>query len=150
MAILTQFGKELKTEDWGNIISYFKHYLVAMQLNDDAHDWGEDLQRGHLSTVVTLLLSDLKKSGWEKPTIDLSADLPEIRKTFWFVTMPQYVKTVLSQTETSRKALHAISIIENPAPLENIITTTENIARQAEREGVDSDALLKEYADIQG
>jgi len=145
VAILTQFGKELKTEDWGNIVSYFKHYLIAMQLNDDAHDWEEDLRRGHLSTVVTLLLSDLKKSGWRKLTIDLSADLPEIRKIFWFVTMPQYVKTVLSQTETSRKALHAISIIESPALLENIITTAENVARQAERESANSEALLKEY-----
>lgn len=145
VAILTQFGKELKTEDWGNIISYFKHYLVAMQLNDDAHDWEEDLQRGHLSTVVTLLLGDLKKSGWKKPMIDLGTDLPEIRKIFWFTTMPQYVKIVLSQTDTSRKALRSISIIEEPALLERIITTTENVARQAERESVDSEALLKEY-----
>ena len=145
VAILTQFGKELKTEDWGNIISYFKHYLVAMQLHDDAHDWEEDLQRGHLSTVVTILLGDLKKSGWKKQTIDLSTDLPEIRKIFWFTTMPQYVITVLYHTETSRNALHAISIIENPALLESIITRTENVARQAERESADSEALLKEY-----
>lgn len=146
VAILTQFGKELKAEDWGNIILYFKHYLIAMQLNDDAHDWEEDLQRGHLSTMVTILLDDLKQSGWKKQTIDLSTDLPEIKKTFWFVTMPQYVKKVLSQTEASRKALRAISIIEDPASLEGIITTTENVARQAERESIDSSALLKEYA----
>ena len=150
VAILTQFDKELKAEDWGNIISYFKHYLVAMQLNDDAHDWEEDLQRGHLSTVVTLLLNDLKKSGWEKQTIDLSMDLPEIRKIFWFTTMPQYVKIVLSQTDTSRKALRSISIIQEPDLLERIITTTENVARQAERESADSVALLKEYANTQG
>jgi hypothetical protein len=148
VAILTQFGKELKTEDWGNIVSYFKHYLIAMQLNDDAHDWEEDLQRGHLSTVVTLLLNDLKKSGWKKETIDLSTDLPEIKKTFWFVTMPQYVKKALSQTEASRKALRSISIIEDTEPLERIITTTENVARQAERESADSEALLKEYTTI--
>lgn len=146
VAILTQFGKELKTEDWGNIVSYFKHYLIAMQLNDDAHDWEEDLRRGHLSTVVTLLLDDLKKSGWKKQTIDLSVDLPEIRKTFWFVTMPHYVKKALSQTDASRKALRAISIIEEPSLLERIITTTEDVARQAERESIDSGALLKEYA----
>ncbi len=150
VAILTQFGKELKTEDWGNIVSYFKHYLVAMQLNDDAHDWEEDLQRGHLSTVVTILLNDLKNSGWEKQTIDLSTDLPEIRKIFWFTTMPQYVKIVLAQTDISRKALRSISIIEEPDLLERIITTTENVARQAERESTDSGAILKEYANTQG
>lgn len=150
VAILTQFGKELKTEDWGNIVSYFKHYLIAMQLNDDAHDWEEDLQRGHLSTVVTLLLNDLKKSGWKKQTIDLSADLPEIRKIFWFTTMPQYIKIALSETATSRKALRAISIIEEPAPLERIVSITEDVARQAERESIDSGAILKEYANNQG
>ncbi len=150
VAVLTQFGKELKTEDWGNIVSYFKHYLVAMQLNDDAHDWEEDLQRGHLSTVVTILLNDLKNSSWKKQTIDLSTDLPEIRKIFWFTTMPQYVKIVLAQTDTSRKALRSISIIKEPDLLERIITTTENVARQAERESVDSGALLKEYANTQG
>ncbi|KKU87643.1 MAG: hypothetical protein UY17_C0012G0002 [Candidatus Beckwithbacteria bacterium GW2011_GWC2_47_9] len=150
VAILTQFGKELKTEDWGNIVSYFKHYLIAMQLNDDAHDWEEDLQRGHLSTVVTLLLNDLKKSGWKKQTIDLNTDLPEIRKIFWFTTMPQYIKIALSETATSRKALRAISIIEEPAPLERIVSITEDVARQAERESIDSGAILKEYANNQG
>lgn len=150
VAILTQFGKELKTEDWGNIVSYFKHYLIAMQLNDDAHDWEEDLQRGHLSTVVTLLLADLKKSGWKKQTIDLSTDLLEIRKIFWFTTMPQYIKLALSETAMSRKALRAISIIEEPAPLERIVSITEDVARQAERESADSEALLKEYANTQG
>ena len=150
VAILTQFGKELKTEDWGNIVSYFKHYLIAMQLNDDAHDWEEDLQRGHLSTVVTLLLNDLKKSGWKKQTIDLNTDLPEIRKIFWFTTMPQYIKIALSETATSRKALRAISIIEEPAPLERIVSITEDVARQAERESIDSGAILKEYANTQG
>jgi hypothetical protein len=148
VALLTKFDHELKTEDWGNILSYFKHYLVAMQLNDDAHDWEEDLNRGHLSTIVTLLLNDLKENGWEKTTIDLAADLPELKKVFWFNTMPKYVKIALSQTQTSRKSLHAISIIENPEPLERIINTTENVVRQAEKESTDSDALLKEYTEV--
>lgn len=145
VAILTKFGEGLKTADWGNIVSYFKHYLIGMQLNDDAHDWEEDMRRGHLSTIVTLLLNDLRKNGWEKQTIDLDADLQEIRKTFWFITMPQYVKIVLAQTEASRKALHSISIVEAPEFLERIITATENVARQAERESTDSNALLEEY-----
>lgn len=147
VAILTKFGEGLKTADWGNIVSYFKHYLIGMQLNDDAHDWEEDMQRGHLSTVVTLLLNDLRKSGWEKQTIDLDADLPEIRKIFWFTTMPQYVKIVLTQTEASRKALRSISIVEDPDLLERIVTATENVARQAEKESTDTDAMLKEYAE---
>lgn len=148
VAILTKFGEGLKTADWGNIVSYFKHYLIAMQLNDDAHDWEEDMRRGHLSTVVTILLNDLRKNSWEEQTINLDKDIQEIRKTFWFITMPQYVKIVLAQTEASRKALYSISIVENPEPLERIIKATENVARQAEKEGADADAMLGEYREI--
>lgn len=146
VAVLTQFGQELKTEDWKNIVNYFKHYLIAMQLNDDAHDWEEDLKRGHLSTVVALFLADLKKSGWKKPTIDLVSDMPEIKKIFWFDTMPQYVRIALSQTDKSRQALRSISIIQNPEPLERIINSTESVARLAEKESQDSEALLKAYS----
>lgn len=145
VALLTKFDHGLKPEDWGNILSYFKHYLIAMQLNDDAHDWEEDLQRGHISTIVAILLNDLKNNGWKKSTIDLLADLPELKKVFWFKTLPKYIKITLSQTQTSRKALHAISIIQHIEPLERIIDTTENVVRQAEKELQNSEHFLQAF-----
>lgn len=117
-----------------------------MQLNDDAHDWEEDMGRGHLSTVVTLLLADLKKNGWEKSIIDLDSDLSEIRKIFWFETMPKYIDIALAEINASRQALRSISPIENPAPLERIIDFTENIVHLARKEKEDSEALLREYS----
>lgn len=148
VAMFTQLDQGLKQGDWESIISYFKHYLIAMQLNDDAHDWEEDMSRGHISTVVALLLGDLQKKGWNKQSVDLSADLPEIRKIFWFDTMPKYIELVLSHTEESRRALRSISIIQNPKPLERIIDFTQNVAQLAKKESEDSDALLREYANI--
>jgi|GEM_PF-1922837 len=37
-----------------------KHYLIARQLNDDLYDWEKDLRQGHMSYIVTYLLSTLK------------------------------------------------------------------------------------------
>lgn len=35
---------------------FFYHYIIARQLNDDAHDWEEDLASGHVNPVGALIL----------------------------------------------------------------------------------------------
>lgn len=35
---------------------FFSHYIIARQLNDDAHDWEEDLEQGHVNSVGALIL----------------------------------------------------------------------------------------------
>src|SRR5690606_507803 len=39
-----------------NICDFFKHYLIARQLNDDAHDWEEDLAKCHVNAVAARIL----------------------------------------------------------------------------------------------
>lgn len=145
VAILLLMGYKLDSPEVKNLIAYFKNYLIAMQLNDDAHDWEEDMARGHLSTVVVLLLADMKESGWKKPTIDLVADLPELKKIFWFSTMKKYTKIALSHTKLSRKALMAIDMLEDRAPLLRLTDITENAVLHAEREREKTEAFLNTY-----
>jgi hypothetical protein len=70
-----------------NLISYFKNYLIAMQINDDAHDLQEDLKRGHLSTVVVMFLRDWQKKYPNQKTINLKNDSEKIQQLFWFTTV---------------------------------------------------------------
>ncbi len=57
-----------------------KHYLIARQLNDDIHDWSSDLLKGHITSVVALLLTNLKvRSG----TYHLSSLTKKLEKCFW-------------------------------------------------------------------
>lgn len=55
-------------------------YLVARQLNDDLHDWTDDLRDGHISPVVArlLLLADIQ-SGHH----NLAALTQRLRHVFW-------------------------------------------------------------------
>lgn len=64
---------------------FFLHYLIARQLTDDAHDWEEDLRRGHVNAVAVILLK-----AWQKETgrsskdgIDLKRDLKQLRLLMW-------------------------------------------------------------------
>jgi hypothetical protein len=145
VAMLVRLGYGVDSPEVKNLISYFKNYLIAMQLNDDAHDWEEDMARGHLSTVVVLLLNGLKASGWRSPTIDLRADIETLRKVFWFNTIKKYAEIVKVHTKASRKALRALDILEDPKPLLRFITITEETALDAEREQEKSADFLKNY-----
>lgn len=147
VAEMVALGYSLESQEIQDLIAYFRNYLIAMQLNDDAHDWEEDLRRGHISTVVDLLLRDVKASGWSSRTIDLEADLPELQKLFWFTTMPKYTKLVFTHTDKARAALENISAFKDREPLMRCVNRNESIARKAEREQEDSARFLREYND---
>ena len=128
VAVLMQMGYTLDSPEVKNFISYFKNYLIAMQINDDSHDWEEDLRRGHISTVVAMLLKDL---NWPKKEIDLDADLLELKKVFWFKTIARAAQKAVDHTERSRQALRSISVFEDVTSLERIIVVAENAAKKA-------------------
>lgn len=63
----------------------FRQYLIARQLNDDAHDWKEDVQKGHITYVVAAILRGLDYTG-KQPFRTL---LPAMEKQFWHHTLPK-------------------------------------------------------------
>lgn len=142
VAMFVQLGYGLDSPEVKNIISYFKNYLIAMQINDDSHDWEEDLRRGHISTVVAMLLKDF---ACPKKEIDLNSDLLELKKVFWFKTIIKAAQITITHTEKSRQALKSIVIIEDAAPLERLINITENVAKKAIKEQKDSVKFLQSY-----
>jgi len=142
VAMLVSLGYSLNSPEVKNFILYFKNYLIAMQINDDAHDWEEDLRRGHISTVVDLLLRDL---NWQKKEIDLEKDLDELKKVFWFKTLSKAEELAVYYTKKSRQALLCIDIFEDLSPLEKFIDITENIAKKALKEQEDSVKFLQNF-----
>lgn len=144
IAMLVSLGYGLDSPEVKNLISYFRNYLIAMQINDDAHDWEEDMKRGHLSTVVVMLLKD---SGWSKKEIDLETDLLELKKVFWFKTIAKIAQTAINHTEKSREYLRSMTVLENPTPLERFINLTEGVAKKALKEQKESVDFLRIYKD---
>jgi len=142
VAMLISLGYSLDSAEVKNIILYFKNYLIAMQINDDAHDWEEDLKRGHISTVVDILLRDL---NWQKREIDLDKDLDELRKVFWFKTMPKAEELALFYADKAKQALLAVGLFENLAPLEKFININKNVAEKALKEQKESVKFLQNF-----
>ncbi len=131
VAMLYLLGYKEDSPETQNLISYFKNYLIAMQINDDAHDWEEDMRRGHLSTVAVMLLKDYQEKYPGKKEIDMDKELQKLKEVFWFKTIVAASQTSMRHTDKSRQALKSMTVLEYIAPLEKYIIITENVARKA-------------------
>lgn len=131
VAMLLFSGYGLESAETKNLVSYFRNYLIAMQINDDMHDWVEDMRRGHLSTAVAMLLKDWLEEHPGGKKIDLEADLKELQRLFWFKTMARMCGIAVEFSQKSKHALRAMTILENTAPLSRFADNNENAAKKA-------------------
>lgn len=146
VALLAQLGYGAQSPQTTALIEYCAHYLVGMQLNDDAHDWKEDLTRGHISTTVALLLATWKQQHPEQDRINLIYDMPELEQLFWSATLDQVCKEVLKRSKRAHSALTRIDIIADVQPLAQFIERNTNIAEKAMRERARSKAFVSGFS----
>ncbi|MDD4358851.1 MAG: hypothetical protein PHY30_03485 [Candidatus Pacebacteria bacterium] len=149
IALFYSLGYEIDSPEIKNLISYFKNYLIAMQINDDAHDLEEDLGRGHVSTAVAPLIQDYIKIYPNKKEIDLNIDLEELKKIFWFQTIENVSEKAIYHSKKAKEALRSIHILENIKPLKYYADLTQNVAKKALTEQKNSIELLESLPFLQ-
>ena len=135
LMMLIEAGYRLGSAEADRLMDYFRHYLIAMQLNDDAHDWKEDLERGHISTAVSILLKEWRNAHPEHDSkhqeLHLVHDLPELEQLFWFKTLPQLCESIFAHTDKAQRALDSLEFIEHRAPLQQFIDRNREAAEAA-------------------
>jgi hypothetical protein len=72
-------GNKKNSKEFVNMFLFFKHYIIAKQLNDDMHDWEEDMRKGCVTQVIVSIARSL--SG--RSEVDVENDLDEMRGIFW-------------------------------------------------------------------
>jgi hypothetical protein len=110
-------------------LSFFRNYLIARQLHDDAHDWSDDLARGRLNSAGARLMA-IHSTGEQGDPIDL-------KKFFWREAIPAIVadiKKYLNQARADLAVLQSMGIIRDQAPLEEWLMRLEAAAGRAIRE----------------
>jgi hypothetical protein len=84
---------------------FFRHYLIARQLNDDAHDWEDDARSGQLTSVVCMLLG-------HAGTVTFPDDLETLRLKFWERTIDLVVDLIKRHCGLAEQALHDCPFID--------------------------------------
>jgi hypothetical protein len=138
LTILILLGYTQESGEFKNILLFFTHYLIAKQLNDDAHDWEEDLKRKHITPVVALLL----KRAEEKKITKSRKHLQEL---FWMEIIQEVCKLIHTHARKAKIALNKSSLIADKTILENILEIPVMAADKALEEKRNVTAFLRSY-----
>ncbi len=122
---------------------FFEDYLIARQLNDDAHDWEKDMRMGHINAAGSALLRTAgKKTLPEKFTEESIAALQQI---FWNETIDEIADEILARGKSARKHLQKMQSIQDARLFEKLLLPVESSAKEALREKERTLAFLKAY-----
>ncbi|MFC1720742.1 hypothetical protein ACFL0K_00600 [Patescibacteria group bacterium] len=143
LAILFSLGYTEKSKEVKDTLKFFKHYIIAKQLNDDAHDWEDDLKTGQISAVCIPLIRAAKKQ--RIPLSIKKEGCNELQALFWNDIIDNVCKNALNQTNLARKTLSEIDIIHNKKILEKLLTPTEKGVRKAMCEKRETLKFLNTY-----
>lgn len=144
LAILLAAGHREDGPEIRRTIAFFKHYLIARQLNDDAHDWLEDISRGFISPAVALILKAWRGSS-RRRTIVLRRDVPRLQRIFWHQVITKLAADIGRHVRLARTNLAKMTIVRNPGFLESLLAPVERSAAQALRERERMIEFLKRY-----
>ena len=142
VAILFLLGKTEKAPELKNLVSFFRHYLTARQLNDDAHDWEQDIKKGHINCAGAAVLKKWRGGA------DILKIMPDLQRIFWQEVMPDVCQNVLRQVELAEKSLLAIPLIAKPSIMTNLLVSVRQAAQKALSEREEAIKFLKTYNEI--
>jgi hypothetical protein len=142
LSIFLATGHSERRSEFKNLYQFFIHFIIAKQLNDDAHDVFEDLSRGHLTPVNTQLLKDWQLV--QDAQILQLGDL-ELRRIFWTQTIKTTSQIILKHCQTARQFLAKVSEEINLAFGTRLLAPIEKAAHQAISQQSQTQEFLDSY-----
>lgn len=140
LAILSESGYSVDATETTITSELFRHYLIARQLNDDAHDWQTDLHKGQINSVATLVLQQ-----WGGEIEKWSETLPQLQDLFWHHTIHDISRLILHHTQQVRELRQQLAFMQDDTFLENMIQPLEQAAVKAVEQSTKARDFLANY-----
>ncbi len=140
-AIWMRLGIGPSGHEFLQMAAFFRHFLIARQLNDEAHDWEDDLRHGHVNAVGAMLVTQLAGPAGADP----DSVLGEMRTYFWQVLLPEVCDLIESHLATARAALASCRAVDSPTPLLELLTPIEAATAEARVKRTQTLAFLAQF-----
>ncbi|MFA6339141.1 MAG: hypothetical protein WCW87_03740 [Candidatus Paceibacterota bacterium] len=141
LAIIVSLGYGVDSCEVKNTLNFFKHYIIARQLNDDSHDLKEDLGKGILSSVVTLVL----KKNKIKKEIDVINNIDYFQNIFWNDVVGKVCDDILSHVNESEKIITRIDLFKKSVFLKELLEPIRDSAKNTLKEQKKTLQFLEAY-----
>ncbi|HSW66257.1 MAG TPA: hypothetical protein VLI54_03925 [Bacillota bacterium] len=142
IAVLAAAGYSPSSPQTGHVVRAFQHYLAARQLNDDLHDWEQDMSRGQVSYVVAGILRELQVAPGDYALVTL---VPRMRTRFWNHTLLNICDVVVRHTKQARRELRLSGACRDDSPLHELLNRLDATAARTRTEQSGAEAFLAAY-----
>jgi len=147
LAELLFLGYDPGSEECRGVELMFHHYLIARQLHDDAHDWIDDLLRGRMTSIGTLVARRFRKQCPERATnASITEIIPALKKIFWEEVIDETVDVIRSHIVAARHSRERSHLFHNAPFLEIELKTLETGAARAVKDRDEALLFLKYYS----
>ncbi|HVU59938.1 MAG TPA: hypothetical protein VHC98_03830 [Candidatus Saccharimonadales bacterium] len=111
---------------------FFRHYLIARQLHDDARDWEEDLRHGHCNAAAVPAIRHwlVTQHRALEDGIDLAAEQEALQASMWEAAVVPVCAQITRQVRAARRALRTAGDAVDTAPLLALLDEPEQGAAQ--------------------
>jgi len=134
VAVLLQAGMTLNSPSVRALQKAFCHYLIARQLDDDAHDWQVDFGNGHISYVVAQILR--------------KAQPPKMQSEFWYHTLPQVCDTMRGHITAARRKLTKVPLLKSDNAIVQLLDGLETSIQSTLAKQSQASKFLASYQQI--
>jgi hypothetical protein len=145
-AVLYLNTGNMESSEIKNLMAFFENYIIARQLNDDAHDWENDLRNGQLSPVAVLVLEKYLKRHKNMKELNLKKETKELQRIFWHGVIREICNKAIQHIKKARKNLGTIADVKDKSIFETMLASVEKSAREALTEQKEMLDFLKEYS----
>jgi hypothetical protein len=136
IAVLFALGYRENSFEVRGLMNFFKHYIIARQLDDDAHDWKDDLKRGQINAAGAKVLRDFGRK---------KLDFNKLEKVFWDKTIIGVCNVILRHISLAEKTLDKLSIVQDKQILINLLIPHRLSAQKAIKEQKNSLDFVRNY-----
>lgn len=132
--VLLAAGFALDGPEVKQLHDFFRHYLIAKQLCDDAHDWLDDLRHNRITPVVARLLRTC-------PDQDDSLR----QRYFWQHTIDEVNQLICRHVQRAQIILNACDFLVKKTELQQWLDGLESVCTQAEQGRQDALTFIKTF-----
>ena len=145
LAIMHMIGKGKESRMVRNWSGFFKHYLIARQLNDDAHDWERDLKYGQVNAVGVMLLEHITKKRVVIDTSDESDIWKGMELVFWKEVIDMVNEIIIRQVEKAERDLKKVSMLVSNSRQSKMLKNIKMIVEKTRKEKAEALDFINAY-----
>lgn len=143
LSILIASGHASDQNIFHTFESFWKAYLIAKQLNDDAHDWLEDFSSGRHTPVTLHLLNAYKKKYSGKKIISFKILKKQLSQLFLQTEIIHIMNTVQEFLHQARSDADKLEDVLSAKDLKELLQPLQNAVDKAHTEHKRSHDFLK-------